>query len=104
MTLPFQHAATLKYQMLKPNGYAEDALNKDGAKFRVIFGQQPRLDEFGDTIIGSQITFIKTLQTEVDRLQLKKRQSITVDGIQYAMLDIPPPTVLGEVAIQIQEI
>lgn len=103
MTLPFQHAATLKYQMLKPNGYAEDALNKDGAKFRVIFGQQPRLDEFGDTIIGSQITYIKTLQSEVDRLQLKKRQLITIDGIQYTMLDIPPPTVLGEVGIQIQE-
>lgn len=103
MTLPFQHAATLKYQMLKPNGYAEDALNKDGAKFRVIFGQQPRLDEFGDTIIGSQVTYIKTLQSEVDRLQLKKRQLITIDGIQYTMLDIPPPTVLGEVGIQIQE-
>lgn len=73
MTLPFQHAATLKYQMLKPNGYAEDALNKDGAKFRVIFGQQPRLDEFGDTIINSQVTYIKTLQSEVDRLQLKKK-------------------------------
>lgn len=103
MTLPFQHAATLKYQMLKPNGYAEDALNKDGAKFRVIFGQQPRLDEFGDTIINSQVTYIKTLQSEVDRLQLKKRQLITIDGIQYTMLDIPAPTVLGEVGIQIQE-
>jgi hypothetical protein len=104
MVLPFQHAATLKYQMLKPNGYAEDALNKDGHKFRVIFGQQPRLDEFGDVIIGSQITYIKTLQSEVDRLSLLKRQSITVDGVQYAMLDIPAPTVLGEVAIQIQEL
>jgi hypothetical protein len=103
MTLPFQHAATLKYQMLKPNGYAEDALNKDGAKFRVIFGQQPRLDEFGDTIINSQVTYIKTLQSEVDRLQLKKRQLITVNGLQYTMLDIPAPTVLGEVGIQIQE-
>ena len=103
MTLPFQHAATLKYQMLKPNGYAEDALNKDGAKFRVIFGQQPRLDEFGDNIINSQVTYIKTLQSEVDRLQLKKRQLITVNGLQYTMLDIPAPTVLGEVGIQIQE-
>ena len=103
MTLPFQHAATLKYQMLKPNGYAEDALNKDGAKFRVIFGQQPRLDEFGDTIINSQVTYINTLQSEVDRLQLKKRQLITVNGLQYTMLDIPAPTVLGEVGIQIQE-
>jgi len=103
MTLPFQHAATLKYQMLKPNGYAEDALNKDGAKFRVIFGQQPRLDEFGDTIVNSQVTYIKTLQSEVDRLQLKKRQLITVNGLQYTMLDIPAPTVLGEVGIQIQE-
>ena len=102
MTLPFQHAATLKYQMLKPNGYAEDALNKDGAKFRVIFGQQPRLDEFGDTIINSQVTYINTLQSEVDRLQLKKRQLITVNGLQYTMLDIPAPTVLGEVGIQIQ--
>jgi hypothetical protein len=103
MTLPFQHAATLKYQMLKPNGYAEDALNKDGAKFRVIFGQQPRLDEFGDTIINSQVTYIKTLQSEVDRLQLKKRQLITVNGLAHTMLDIPPPSILGEVIIQIQE-
>jgi hypothetical protein len=49
------------------------------------------------------VTYIKTLQSEVDRLQLKKRQLITVNGLQYTMLDIPAPTVLGEVGIQIQE-
>jgi hypothetical protein len=49
------------------------------------------------------VTYIKTLQSEVDRLQLKKRQLITVNGLEHTMLDIPPPSILGEVIIQIQE-
>ena len=102
MTFPFQHATAVKYAFVKPNGFAEDA-TYDGNTFRVIYGQTPKTDEIGNMIVGSNQLYLKTLKSEVDRLGITKRTTVTVGGLDYQITDVLMETVMGEVTIYIQE-